>query len=263
MTSLASDPNFFDARLREQKTVSVGGRPVLIRTFSFFRHVNFEKFRKEYFKCALDKKTSPKARYEKFVDLLNASGIDWSDAEPEELPNIFEAVIRVNKLPPFLAWQDTSDIKDKKKDVQATMEDNTHYDGRDVASTVALLSSEFGWTADYILENLSLYEVNCYVQEALLIQHKRQEMYYNFAEIGFKKVGDSYEKVPYPDPPWVKKTSVVVPEQMKNTEVPRRFQPDGYIVDFTKKGQDGRAVRYTLEGSEKEETSQKNTADVE
>lgn len=246
MATTATSPSFYDARLREQTIVPVGGQPTSIKTFAFFRHVVFEKFRREYFKCALNKRTTPKERCDKFTELLNASGIDWSNVEPDEIPDLFEALVRVNKIPPLLAWQEpTASPAAKSKDVQATLEDNLQYEGRDLASTVALLSSVFGWTADYVLNDLSLYEVNCYVQEALLLQHKEQEMHYNFAEVGFKKVGDSYEKVPYPDPPWVKKSKVVVPDQIKNVVIPQKFRPDGLIVDFTHM-ESGKATTYTI-----------------
>lgn len=147
----------------------------------------------------------------------------------------FDDVFYMSTLP----WQEPVG----KGNRDTLVDDNVDYDGRGIAWIVSLLASTFSWTAEYILDSLSYPEVITYVQEAMLENHHREEFLYNLSEVGFRKSGDDYVKVPYPSLPWVKKK---VLSGSADVKTPKEHMPDGIIVDFSKYAETGEVSRYEI-----------------
>ena len=151
---------------------------------------------------------------------------------------------------PILPWQEPVDGKNSR---DTLVDDNVNYDGREIAWIVSLLASTFSWTASHILDDLSYAEAIAYVQEAMLENHHREEFFYNLSEVGFRKSGDDYVKVPYPSLHWIKKKRV---NNSDNIKTPKEHMPDGVIVDFSKYADTGEVSRYEIpkEGKDGEDS---------
>jgi len=153
----------------------------------------------------------------------------------------FNNAVRSNPKPPKLAWQQKPLEEQKKEEHEdIILKNRVDFPGRYLANMVAIISSEFSWTADYILHTLTYYEVCIYYQEALLREHERHEWEYTLAsDIGVEKRGSDYIKKPFPKPGWMGVEAVRVRKPGK--PLPIRFRPTGVIVDYAN---DPRGVSY-------------------
>ncbi len=238
-------PSFYEANQRKQKTVKLGGQSIQVETLSFLPHVIFENKRSKLV-VEMDKVDSdPKIVFERMIELLDCTGVDWRKATLEELPDLVEAFIVVNQLPPLLAWQLPTKNTAKKKE-EVTLESIANYEGMEVTGLAARLCSVFSWSLDDIFYKMTWYAVNCFFQEAMIIEHQRREFEYNLAQVGFKKVGDNYEKVPFPELPWTAKTKLVLPDKIKNIKIPEKYLPSGVVVDLSKWAETGKIQTYTI-----------------
>lgn len=64
--------------------------------------------------------------------------------------------------------------------------DNAYgYDNRALAVIVVRLASAFGWSRDYILDELTYDEARCYLQELAIVEHSEKEFDYSLSQIAY------------------------------------------------------------------------------
>ena len=260
-------PSFYDARRRLEQTVYVGEHPITVKTFSFFDHSKLEYYRLQYAKC-LDAPSTPEERLDKLKELLDATKLDWRSASLYQLPNILTCVVNVNPAPPKLAWQpDTEESTDlPTADPNKKDDDGLDYSGRQIAGIAAFLSEILNVSVNYVLDDMTYYEVNCLMQEALLLEHRIREWQYALAgDVGIEKVGSEFRKIPLPAPEWMGTETLkesnsqgVLNRILRDKEkINKKLKekgatdertlagprPSGDFVDFTKMGADGRPMQ--------------------
>lgn len=99
------------------------------------------------------------------------------------------------------------------------------YPHRALASVVALLARAYGWPADHILEGLGPEEAMCYVQEARVLEHQRQEWQWLMAGGGIGKDG---KPATFPPIPWGRPEDA--PPRRPVRPIPRFLQPVGVVI---------------------------------
>lgn len=261
LDSRKKTPSFYDARRRNKKVLSVGGRSVTLTTFSFFAHSQFEHYRRQYINCLDNVSITPLDKLNKLILLLDATYADWRDIDVVYLPNLIVAATELNVSPPELAWQTTleTDSPSAEKEASDTVTGLT-YIGSNIIGVTAYLAEMFKLSPGYILDEMTLYEVNCLLQEAYLLEYKHQEWSYTIAgDVGYEKVGEDWKKTPLPAPDWMKKSKAAdegkaallkfkqeqqkIKEQLAakgiSNKVLDRSTPTGRVVDFTKLGPGG------------------------
>ena len=82
----------------------------------------------------------------------------------------------------------------------------------------------------------------------MMIEHNRQRFLYGIAETGYKKQGDQYVKIPFPELPWYRKK--VRREGGTPAKVPAKYQPDGVVVDLSQYASTGRVETYEIPRTE-------------
>ena len=221
--NMPEEPNFYDA---------VTPRLVTKKSIPFLKAIRFVQLFSKFTESTDD----PKIAAARFLTLLRSIGVDTKTCTQDEAFSTLNRTMAETKPHPQLAWQ--RPIETPSGEPQTTPKNNLEYEGRTVAWIVALLASNFGWTPDYILNELTTYEVSCYVQEALLLNHEQLRWQYSFAgDIGIEKIGGEYVKKPFPDLPWiVEDKSTVLP---KGNPLPPGAAPDGFIIDYTHKPGEG------------------------
>jgi hypothetical protein len=219
----ADKPNFLVAVKRLSMTVETSWGSAVVSTLCLLDAIRYGQARLKYYDAKMD--------WEKIESLSGMVDLVSDGHEPEltDLPILLVALSLVNPPLPKVAWLDSPDDRRPKEDI--VLEDSTDYEGREVAWFVSILASRFGWSHRDILYDMTYAEACCYVQEALIGEHNDREYEYMLAEVGFVKHGDEYVKEPFPELPWRTKRPVrqVVPVM----KVPKKFQPDGVIIDLT------------------------------
>lgn len=223
------EPSFLTATKRLKKEVVVGGESFFVRTLGFLDGFRLEKLKTKFTKSDED----PQAKVDAILGILDLALVDKTKTiMTNEVVDVISAILEMNPEFPPLAWQVGRDDNGKKKqeliELQSTID---LYEGRYLAKITALLASTFGWSADYVLRELTGYEVAFFVQEALLVDHARREWDYMLADVGFKKEGDEYKKQPFSPLLWMTKVPKAASEKMREKINPR-YLPDGHIVDF-------------------------------
>jgi len=233
-------PNFFDAVERPFLDVRVSKGVVRVGPLSFLQSLQLNR---EF----IDINADPCLKLKTFISILSIVFSDtWKEFDASDLLIVSSAISQIHKIVPVFAWQTSKVENNKKNEIElVTLVD---YDGQAIAKIVATLASKFSWTADYILNQLSYYEVMAYFQEALLLENEERKNAYYLSEVGFEKSGDSYRKVPYQDPPWMSKISGArrVPVDSKISKVSEKFQPDGVVVDLSQYAKTGEVKRYEI-----------------
>lgn len=228
-------PNFYEATFPR-----LSGSPLVplpyLRYEMFNRHLN-------RYKDAIDLNKDPVERLDIFLEALYVGSHDLVD-DPHVAVIDFKLLLIANTPYPRLPWQKApnelieSDKKERERleheDIEFTK--GLEYEGSNIARVVSTLSSRYHWSADYILNTLTAYEVAIWMQEALIEEDDEKGWQYLLAEVGFKKEGDKYVKQPLPKPFWrtgkpIRKSPV--------RRVPSKMRPTGYVIDYTKdpKGQ--------------------------
>lgn len=224
-------PSFYDAISEQVCVVSLGRVSTVIRKPKVRQFILYKE-RLRLLQDALkgfDKVTTTAL----FADWLEVVvGFDGlANILPDEVAALVSAVDQLYLDPPLMEWQKPLEVQPGTKPRPSDdvfIQDNLQYDGRSYSFVVSLVCRLYGWTPKYILDELTMYELSIYAQEAMLFQHQDQEFQYNLSsDIGFKKVGDSYVKIPYPTLPWVKRYfhHPDVPE--KRTPLPLKYLPGG------------------------------------
>jgi len=249
-----SSPNFYDATTKHEKQVKVGGGIVTARTLSCLPFTKLGLLREKLGQLILDK-GDPTTRATIVWEMLNLGyGGDVEKLDTLDSLPALSALMNINQIPPKLAWQKYKPPKEKIKNA-IEMIPEINYEGRDLAWVVTLLSTVFGWTSYHVLYELTYYEVACYVQEAMLIQHQQQEFQYTLSsEVGVKKVGSEYVKEPYPQLSWAVGRPRLNPEAPKG-KLPAWAAPDGVVIDFTQYRQTGEVSQYEVAVEKKDDST--------
>lgn len=102
------------------------------------------------------------------------------------------------------------------------------YKHRGLAGWVSRLSAHYGWTAEYILDELTPEEAACYLQEAIIQDYEDKEFLYNLSDASTKVVGRGRsaraQHVPFPKPSWMGK-------KMPKIMVPKVWYPQGNVIE--------------------------------
>lgn len=150
------------------------------------------------------------------------------------------AYLNASSYAPMLPWQ-SAQVKDVHQHATTT---NSQYAGREVAWIVSLLCETYGWTSGYVLNELTYAEVCCFVQEAMIVHHARESFFYNLSEVGFRKSGTEYVKIPYPELPWVKHEAPK--DEQTKVRIPAKYMPDGVIMDYSNFAETGKVDTYEI-----------------
>ena len=102
------------------------------------------------------------------------------------------------------------------------------YRGRGIAAIVNELAWAYGWSADYILNELGPEEAWCYLQEVQVSRHDEQHFLYGLSTVGRDKRG---KQKAFPSLPWLK-LGTGRSGRSPPRPVPARFQPAGTIIRF-------------------------------
>ena len=121
-----------------------------------------------------------------------ASGVPEDDVRLGEIAPAFGAIARMNSRV-GLSILEVARSPGKPKAAY-------DYPGRGLATIVHDLAHAYGWTADYILDQLTPEEAWCYLQEIHLEEHEQRVWAYNLSDLGRDKHG---KQKPLRDPPWM------------------------------------------------------------
>jgi len=153
-----------------------------------------------------------------------ASGLSEDDLLVEELAPAFTAIARLNSR----AGHSILEVLASPERPKPAFD----YRGRGLASVVHDLAHAYGWTADYILNELSPEEAWCYLQEVHLEEHHRRLFSYNLSDLGRDKRG---RQKPMSDPAWMR---LRVRQDERPDRPPLRadlaakFEPTGTITNL-------------------------------
>lgn len=105
-----------------------------------------------------------------------------------------------------------------------------NYRGRGMAALIHDLAFAYGWTPDYILNELGPEETWCYLQEAHLTQHEQRDFEYSLSDVGRDKRGRQKR---YPDLPWTR-VGYDRPDQRRRagSRPPPAQRPTGTVIDL-------------------------------
>lgn len=119
----------------------------------------------------------------------------------------YELVLSWDGLEVLEAYQIITDLNRPQSiqlDFAQEPKDNKfNYANRALAGIVTTIASGFGWTKDYILDELTYDEARCYVQELLLKEYSKQEFEYNISDAGYNSSGKKSAFPPPPFPPMI------------------------------------------------------------
>lgn len=234
-------PNFLEAATRKTRRVEVGRGFVDVMQLSFIGFLKFDRLRD-----AIKKAADPASFLESVWSILELCVGDVSQIELAQVENVLTVAIDLNFSNSSLPWQKIEKANIREKQQAMTMEEDVEYDGRFAALLVALLSSQFGWSANEIMNELTYDAVICFAQEALLTEHAKQEFLYSIAgDIGLRKVGDGYVKEPFPKPAWMRMKGVINPAAAPKSN-DSRFSPTGVIHDYTNWDKTGKVDVYVV-----------------
>ena len=257
MSPPVGKPNFLDAIDRKEKMVLTTGGPVAVKTLSFGQQIRLMDPRKSI-RSIIESEKGPVERAKALINVLRiVLGTEYDKLSIRDVPIILDSIQETNEKIPLLPWQDYEESPNKKQEI--VLDDVAKYEGSDVIFAVGLLCFVFGWTADYVLNVLTYYEVSCYVQEAMMIQHRNQEFLYGLSEVGFKKQGEEYRKVPFPKLDWM---GVKPRRQSPAVKMPDKYSPDGVIVDFSEYARTGQVRKYEIPKTEEASRPQDDSGAV-
>ena len=146
----------------------------------------------------------------------------WENCSPLELGDGFLRLIELNNIRLNLPLFSDSEKREEKV---------YDYNGRFIATWVARLARIYGWTAEYVLENLFPEETVCYLQEAALQEFDEREFVYSLSELSYRydKSSKTSKYIPLRKPGWMLERREIKGEKI---EIPKRFIPQGVVVDL-------------------------------
>ena len=154
-----------------------------------------------------------------------ASGIPTEEIDIQEVGEAFKRLFELNKPVGVAPLALFSTGPSKTPPAFA-------YRGRGAAAFVHELAMAYGWTADDILEGLTLEEAWCYVQEIEAYRHEERRFAYSLAPVGRDKHG---KQKPMPEPPWFRLPYDRPASRRKGTRPPPpAMRPTGTIIDLNK-----------------------------
>jgi hypothetical protein len=152
-----------------------------------------------------------------------ATGLDIEavrQAKPFEVLFNFAILVALNKVEdslPFMLVEETK--KEKYK---------YDYEHRGLAGWVSGLAAHYGWTAHYVLNELSPEEAACYLQESIIEDHEDKEFLYRLSEVAYKIEGKGKNAkakyIPLQKPTWMGK-------EMPKVRIPKAWVPQGNVID--------------------------------
>lgn len=209
-------PNYLEALALKDATarVNIGGQG---------RHIRRGRLRQHYELLDLEGKGEDPIKTA-LAYIEKAAGPDVLEAiEPEEVLLAYHSLRLLNQprqIPAILR-------------ARATGGSGTpmafRYPGRWLAAIVNQVSRAYGWSAEYILDELGPEEAWLYVQEIALDQHREQAFQYSLSTVGRDKSG---RQKPLPDISW----SQIGYEEMEaaaaraRPPIPEKFRPQGTVI---------------------------------
>jgi hypothetical protein len=107
------------------------------------------------------------------------------------------------------------------------------YQHRGLANWVAEIAARYGWTADYILDELSPEEAACYLQEAIIQEYDDKEFMYKLSEVAYKMEGKGKSAksryIPFPKPSWMA-------QKAPKLLIRKTWYPQGNVIDSSNFG---------------------------
>jgi len=153
-----------------------------------------------------------------------ASGVPEDDISLEEWAPAFGAIARLNSRAGLSVLELVSSPEKAKPAFD--------YRGRGLATIVHDLAHAYGWTAAYILEELSPEEAWCYLQEIHLERHEERVWAYNLSDLGRDKHG---KQKPLRDPPWMS-TRIGPTDQRDRPPLTKTraaaYEPTGTVINI-------------------------------
>jgi len=156
-----------------------------------------------------------------------ATGLEDKEVRQASLIEVlasFLLLVNLNRASGVLPFMSTDHPKE---------EHDYDYKNRGLANWVTILAGQYGWTPQYILEELSPEEAMCYLQEALLQKHGDREFLYRLSEMAYTIEGKGKNArsryVPFPKEPWMAK-------KMPKILVPKTWLPQGQVIDASNLG---------------------------
>jgi len=154
-----------------------------------------------------------------YVALATGLDIEAVQAKPSEVLINFHILAALNRVSDALPFM----LVEKSK-----AEYDYEYQHRGLASWVSKLSARYGWTSEYILDELSPEEAACYLQEALIQDYEDKEFSYRLSEVAYKIVGKGKSArskyVDFPKPSWMG-------EKVRKILIPKAWLPQGNIIE--------------------------------
>jgi hypothetical protein len=218
--------DFLEAITKRSVSILLNGQELEVRRANLGLHYRLsvildqwqEARRNHYHKRAVELTIS-------YVALATGSDIETiSKAKPSEVlvaHAVLAALNRASDSLPFML------VERSKTEYQYD------YEHRGLASWVAGLAAHYGWTAGYVLEELSPEEAACYLQEALIQDHEDKEFQYKLSEVAYKIEGKGNSArtklIPFPKPGWMAK-------KMPAVRIPKTWVPQGNVIDASNFG---------------------------
>jgi hypothetical protein len=154
-----------------------------------------------------------------------AAGIEEDEIQLEEAADAFRKLFEMNRAvgvaPLAMAGGGAGDIPPAFR-----------YRGRGAAAFIHEIAHAYGWTADYILEELGPEEAWCYVQEIEQARFEEQKYAYQLSTVGRDKRG---KQQPMRGPAWFQ-LPAGPPPRRRRTGAPRGRpppKPTGTVIDLT------------------------------
>lgn len=235
MAITTDEADFLEATDRRAAIIRLkSGFELRVSKLSFLQHLRVDKAR-----AKKDDDLVAKARAVDDV-LRIALSEAYAQIDTDDVFSVL-AYLNASVYDPVLPWQA---VQDSVKQLPRQDDGIQQYAGRDVAWIVSLLCETYGWTSDYVLSVLTYAEVCCFVQEAMVVHHTRESFLYNLSEVGFRKSGAEYVKVPYPDLPWAKREAPK--DEQKKVRMLTKYMPDGVVMDYSDFAKTGKVDTYEI-----------------
>lgn len=167
---------------------------------------------------------------EKTIDYVAlATGLDTEAIKKQA--SVFEIMLGFTML---VALNKPSDVLPFMLVKRSKEEYDYDYKHRGLADWVATLSAHYGWTSEYVLDNLSPEEASCYLQEALIQDYEDKEFAYRLSfDVAYKLEGKGksarYRYIPFPKPSWMAR-------KIPSFRVPKAWYPQGNVIDASNFG---------------------------
>ena len=218
--------DFYEAIKPRSTEITLAGEPRIIERARLGRFFRLGELYRKY-QGALVKR-SPLAIGHLLDYLVVSSSIprkEWENCSPLEFADAFLRLIELNNIKIDLPIFSGSQKREEKI---------YEYTGRFIATWIARLARMYGWTSEYILENLFPEEAACYLQESRIQEFNEQEFIYGLSEVAYRydKITKTSRYIPLKKPGWMLAPKEKVDEEA--IKIPRKYIPQGVVVDVEK-----------------------------